>query len=175
MKSLYCIIPAILSIGCGSECGSFMSDGKSVDGNMCQERITRTITVSDKFTLSQVRSMKQAAIWWNEAVPDKVSITFAVVDGNVETDVYLTPLTINILAGANPTSGDFQVNENTIFELSEHELATVVAHELGHSFGLGHSDDPLTLMFPSKHEYSGPAITAKDILHFRNIEENGVY
>lgn len=59
----------------------------------------------------------------------------------VECDIYLFEFDKNFVKGRN----DYTYDGRTV------DLAVTVAHEMGHCFGLGHSDEPSDLMFATNH------------------------
>ena len=54
-----------------------------------------------------------------------------------------------------PIAGDLHFDDDELWEItvtSGFSLEFVALHELGHSLGMGHSDDPLAVMFPFYHD-----------------------
>lgn len=60
------------------------------------------------------------------------------------------------------------INVYNIEQLSKHELLMVIRHELGHSLGLGHSNDPHDLM-NSHIPYYSPYISQENLKEIDSI------
>ena len=61
-----------------------------------------------------------------------------------------------------PIAGDMHFNEDQDWHIgSDVDLYTVALHEIGHALGLGHSDDPNSIMYPYYH--SGAGLSSDDI------------
>ena len=77
------------------------------------------------------------------------------------------PGTQSIFGTGGTINGDMHIDSSKDW-VSTFDLATVVLHELGHSLGLGHSDDINAIMYPL---YSGTNLTlgADDIAGIQSI------
>lgn len=169
MKSL--ILFAFLSFGCAEfKCGADVKDGETVDGNMCNNRVERTMSVSSYFTASQKEMIRDAGQMWFDATNGTVKLTFTEhLDNNTDI-LFDTNLGPNNIGSTHPSDGKLHLNGSIIVD--DH-FREVVIHELGHSFGLGHSHNPLTDMYYLENGI--PYITQEDVDHFNAVKANGIF
>lgn len=67
-----------------------------------------------------------------------------------------------------PTAGDIHLNDAWSWSIGgQWDLFSVVLHELGHSLGIGHTDDPRSVMYPYYQKAEG--LKAADIESIRQI------
>jgi hypothetical protein len=67
-----------------------------------------------------------------------------------------------------PLGGDVHLNDAYSWSVGgDWDVFTVVLHELGHSLGIGHTDDPNSVMYPYYRRATG--LTATDIASIRQI------
>ncbi|MDQ6799286.1 MAG: PKD domain-containing protein [Acidobacteriota bacterium] len=90
--------------------------------------------------------------------------TFTADSSHTQGSYRATPITegfMTIQDGVSPSTG-----------ISSTLLAEIIAHEFGHTLGLGHSSDPTALMYPSVTG-RGPSLRADDQLAARWLYPNG--
>ena len=90
---------------------------------------------------------------------EQISITF---DQPIDVGIHLAarvPLEIP----------DFVKARNCATDLSFDELVIVIAHELGHVLGLGHSADPSALMYPTVSRRGSPVLSLDDLEGLRYL------
>lgn len=168
MKSL--LLFAALSVGCAEfKCGSYMDDGDAVDGPMCYHYLERTMSVSGSFSPLKRSLIRDAGKMWSDATNGIVKLTFVDhVDNN--TDIYQVPMLDDGNWGReNQADGGMKISSN----VPDEYFAATIAHELAHTFGLGHSYNPANLMFYNAHD--DMYITSEDVDHFYAVARNGVY
>jgi len=67
-----------------------------------------------------------------------------------------------------PIAGDLHFNADETWKIGANtDLFSVALHEAGHALGLGHSDDPSSVMYPYYHMVTG--LTAVDIAGVRSL------
>jgi len=174
MKPVYLLfVAAIFSIGCEPvECGARMENGDSIDGDMCQKYISRTLTISNEFSPNHIENIQNAGLLWNHAAPGKVNINF-VVSGDKNPDIYLKKYPGSILSFEIDGKIEINADISELSEFSDYDMTISVAHELGHSFGLGHSRDKSALMYPLLRP--DLAISEDDLNHFNTVARKGIY
>jgi hypothetical protein len=162
MRALW--IFALLSLsGCAyaiqPECGAYTElDGHVVDGHMCDERLQREYTISSAFAPEQQASIIAGGDDWSAATAGRVALTWRIVDANAA----IYP------AGNDPAVGghyDSYRNRMSLRPTQTPEaMRLMVQHELGHSFGLGHTE-PGELM----DVWVNVGITPADLEHFDRL------
>ena len=50
-------------------------------------------------------------------------------------------------------------------QMSRDQIYTVALHEIGHSLGLGHTDDPKSIMYPNAYKYGLMEVTRQDMIN----------
>jgi hypothetical protein len=150
-------------LGCGyavqPDCGSYTElDGRVLDGRMCDERLQREYTISSAFTPEQQGAIIAAGDDWNAATDSRVALTWRIVD----TGAAVYP------AGSDPKVGGHYDSYESRMSLrptqAPEAMRLLVQHELGHSFGLGHTQ-PGELM----DQWVNVGITAADLAHFDRL------
>ncbi|HKY40770.1 MAG TPA: hypothetical protein VJN18_32770 [Polyangiaceae bacterium] len=141
------------------ECGAYTElDGRVVDGRMCQERLRREYAISSAFTPDQQAAIHAAGDAWNAATSGRVALTWRIVDAGAT----IYP------AGNDPAVGGGYDSYDSRMWLRPSQdpgaMGLIVAHELGHSFGLGHTE-PGELM----DKWVNVGITAADVKHFDEL------
>lgn len=53
--------------------------------------------------------------------------------------------------------------------MTKNQIYTIALHEIGHSLGLGHSDDPKSIMYPNAYEYGIMEVTKQDIINLYKL------
>ena len=137
-------------------CGSYSIDGVSHDGRMCLDRTTRDISISSAFPPEAQASIIEGGAMWERATAGRVQLTWRVVDHDAD----VSPAHG---FGASGQSDAYRGSITLETDLGPQWVAQVMAHELGHSFGLGHTNAPDQLMDPSA---LAPAPTAADVARF---------
>lgn len=164
MKSL--VLLAVLGLGCSNPCGPNENDS---DGMMCYENIDRTLSISNSFTLEQKQKIEEAGFMWGNATNNVVKLSFTYASNN-DADI--------IVHYCGPVCAGLEHTKNNMIELNaavipEHLFLGSALHELGHSFGLGHSESIADVMFAQTHENT--YITQADIDHFNKVMNEGIY
>lgn len=139
------------------DCGSFTElDGRAVDGRMCEERLRREYTLSGSFTHEEQAAVIAAGEAWREATGGRVALSWRIVA--LGADVRTGTGTSAREAGAYDSyRSDMWLRPG----LAPAHIYATALHELGHSFGLGHTS-PGEAMAPDV----GAPITPADLEHF---------
>lgn len=154
---------AIVIFGCGyyPECGAYAHDGITEDGPMCDSRLTRTLYMDYQFSDEQKRAISAAGYSWNTATDGRVNLTIR--SDYVYCDICVVPQM------KEPGNIGQQWSETGKIELlknlSIEEFSRAITHELGHSFGLGHSTNAYANMYTTPVNI----ITEYDIEHFDRL------
>jgi hypothetical protein len=161
MKRLVCLLVALLALGCADrpDCGAYAVDGETYDGNMCEERLTRELRVSSAFSPDLQEAIVRASDDWAEWTHWRAALTITVVDKGA--DVYPADLPGGAIADQNARTGEIRLQPET----PAWQARAAIAHELGHSFGLGHARPRDQAMHPN----SNAPISADDIAVFDRL------
>ena len=54
-------------------------------------------------------------------------------------------------------------------QMSRDQIYTVALHEVGHSLGLGHTQDPKSIMYPNAYKYGLMEVTRQDMINLYNL------
>lgn len=163
MKLVKIIATVALLAGCAApeipDCGSYHLDGVSYDGRLCDSRVHRTLTLSGGFAPEYQAALIEGAAMWERAVPGRVRFSWVVTNG---------PADISPSHGFGYTGQNDSFSGRILIETDcpIQDAGGVLAHELGHSFGLGHSPNELELMNPSNDVLE---VTPADVAHFNRL------
>ena len=144
IAKLAMLLTALTSASCAPvvECGAHNEPEGTVEGNMCEDMLTNQFTVSSQFSEEQRQGIFASADGWRKATAGRVRVTFTVVD---DYRAAIFPSELQPEYGAV-----FSKNISGILVqpyVTQEQARFFVAHELGHAFGLKHSDDPEDLMY----------------------------
>ena len=147
--------------GCGyyPECGAYAHDGTTEDGPMCESRLVRQLTIDPAFSPSQVEAIVAAGDSWGTSTGGRVALSWVV---GTPADVRaVADLPGNAVGHQWSSTGEILLD----VALPAERLQVVAAHELGHSFGLGHVADAAQGM------YTNPlyGVTPADVEHFERL------
>lgn len=171
----YLVLIAALSIGCGGHTVTCGPDEGTTDGFMCRSRIERTLSISNSFSAEQKEMIKDAGIMWYDATNGKVKLSF--IDANTENaDIHFSSELDEKYIGMQGF-GEILVNpryySNNTDLIPSVSLSSLLLHELGHTFGLGHATEPDVIMSPDSDKELH--ITQLDVEHFNKVMERGIY
>ena len=54
-------------------------------------------------------------------------------------------------------------------QMNRNQIYTIALHEIGHSLGLGHSDDPKSIMYPNSYKYGLMEVTKQDMINLYKV------
>lgn len=60
-------------------------------------------------------------------------------------------------------------DKNSKLALSDQSLYYIILHEIAHAFGLNHSNNPASVMYPSYNPYIKQSLLPEDITAFKNL------
>ena len=154
------IVPLLAALGCSN--GDPGPTGPYIAFDACQPLV---LVPDPGIPAAESAGVAAAIAMWNAAAPTKLELadpadSAAPVPGDPAAPVPTaaadagTPLTlpVHFQAAGAPFHGLYDAPNGQIFintDLTDHQLAVTVAHEVGHAFGLVHRTDQPSLMNPS--------------------------
>ena len=141
---LVVVVPLVAALGCGA--GNPAPTGPDIAFDACQPL---TLIPDPGIPGAEVDGVAAAIAMWNAAAPTKLMLA-----SSVDAMDAATPVTVPVhfQDAAAPFHGFYDAPSGQIFintDLTDHQLAVTVAHEVGHAFGLLHRTDQPSLMNPS--------------------------
>jgi hypothetical protein len=104
-----------------------------------------TLLVDEDASAAQVLGVRAAVELWNGLASTRLEIGAPLVEGTPVLPVHFRRAAEPSHGFYDPYAGEVLINK----DLTDHALAVVVAHEVGHAFGLAHRSDRPSVMAPA--------------------------
>jgi predicted Zn-dependent protease len=142
-----------------------------------------TLYLDYKFNEQEIKAITEAAKDWETATHNKVKFKIVTLPTDKTVDLRKGIMVLKVdtldpeiiyldIAAGKPTIlglcksiGMVPYIKLVSPRLNSNNYQNVVKHELGHLIGLGHTDNPNTLMFPTI-DFGSSEITETDLYHF---------
>jgi hypothetical protein len=138
---------AVLAAGLG--CGGAAPSGPAIVFDPCQPV---ALAADPTATSPALAGVAAGIALWNAAAGTHLTLAGGAETVTAPMATPMATLPIHFQAAAPPFHGLYDAPDGQIFindDLTDHQLAVTVAHEVGHSFGLVHITDQPSVMNPA--------------------------